>query len=75
MGATIWMMPMNEWGPWTPVEYPPTSPGRYLVAQQNGKMRYRWIRYFDGHEWSNAKLDQYGEIYAWTDLLPYPSFD
>ena len=71
----IRMIAMNELGLWTPVEYPPSSPGRYLVAQRNGKMRYRWVRFWTGHEWSNIKLDQYGDIYAWAELPPYPSFD
>lgn len=62
----------DGWGPWTPVEYPPTKPGRYLVAQRNGDKRYRWIRYWDGNEWSNVVLEKYGEIYAWTELLPFP---
>lgn len=69
------MKTMNEWGPWTPAEYPPSKPGRYLVAQRLADKKYRWIRFYTGDAWSNIKLDEYGEVYAWTELLPYPSFD
>lgn len=59
--------------PWVPVEIDPPKPGRYLVAQQNEEnKKYRWIRYFDGYEWSNAALDKYGDIFAWTELPPFP---
>ncbi len=69
-------MTIESYSVWTPVEYPPSKPGRYLVAQRNNENRkYRWIRYWTGEEWSNTKLDIYGEVYSWAELPPYPSFD
>jgi len=59
--------------PWIPVEIDPPKPGRYLVAQESSDhRRYRWVRYFNGQEWSNIALDRYGSIFAWTELPPFP---
>lgn len=57
---------------WTPAEYPPSRPGRYLVAQRKETKKYRWIRFWNGEDWSNAKLDEYGEVYSWAELPDFP---
>lgn len=65
-------MTTEDYSVWTPAEYPPSKPGRYLVAQRKESKKYRWIRYFDSESWCNPKLEEYGEIYAWAELPPYP---
>lgn len=64
---------IQDYSIWTPAEFPPERAGRYLVAQSSKDYKkYRWIRYWDGREWSNASLDKYGPVYAWAELPPLP---
>ena len=65
-------MTIEDYSVWTPAEYPPSKPGHYLVAQRKENKRYHWIRFWTSEEWSNAKLDAYGEVYAWAELPPFP---
>lgn len=52
---------------WIPVEHPPHRSGHYLVVQENSAHRkYRWVRYWDGREWSNLKEEIYGPVTRWT---------
>ena len=58
---------------WREVSYLPSKPGRYLVIQETDDYkRYRWIRYFDGSEWTNTAVEKYGKITYWTVLPCWP---
>lgn len=56
----------NDW-----IEYEdPTERGHYLVQQENrDKKKYRWVRYWDGTQWSNAKEELYGPVVLWA-IMP-----
>lgn len=53
---------------WIDYDDPPTR-GHYLVQQENAdRKKYRWVRYWDGQQWSNAKEDLYGPVVYWAHL-------
>ena len=53
---------------WQEYDDPPIR-GHYLVQQENDdKKKYRWVRYWNGTQWSNAKEDVYGPIVLWAHL-------
>ena len=47
----------------------PTHRGHYLVQQENAdRKKYRWVRYWDGQQWSNTKEEVYGPVVCWAHL-------
>ncbi len=47
--------------------------GHYLVCQRNTSGRpTRWVRYWNGENWSDSKADRYGEIVCWMYCPPVP---
>lgn len=49
----------------------PPERGHYLVQQETKeRKKYRWVRYWDGVQWSNAKEEQYGPIVLWAIMPP-----
>lgn len=51
----------------------PDAKGRYLVVQQlSSRLRYRWVRYWDGSDWVDAKEEKYGPITHWMEMPPFP---
>ncbi len=56
-------------------EESPEEPGRYLVVQHlSSRLRYRWVRYWDGADWVDSKEIKYGPITHWTELPPFPIY-
>ncbi len=56
----------------------PTSNGHYLVVQRHADERaraYRWVRYWHGGGWYDAKEDKYGPVTHWMPLPPVPASD
>lgn len=61
---------MNPW--FYTIKHPPVS-GDYLVVQDNGVNRYRWVRYFDSRDgWCDLKQEKYGPVTHWTALPDLP---
>lgn len=52
------------------IEYEdPHERGHYLVQQETrDRKKYRWVRYWDGEQWSNAKEEKYGPVVLWAHL-------
>ena len=47
----------------------PIHRGHYLVQQETTeRKKYRWVRYWDGQQWSNAKEEVYGPVVYWAHL-------
>jgi len=47
----------------------PIHRGHYLVQQENAdRKKYRWVRYWDGQQWSNTKEEVYGPVVCWAHL-------
>jgi len=47
----------------------PPLRGHYLVQHKNSdNKKYRFVRYWDGEQWSNAKEEIYGPIVLWAHL-------
>ena len=47
----------------------PIHRGHYLVQQETTeRKKYRWVRYWDGQQWSNTKEEVYGPVVCWAHL-------
>lgn len=58
---------------WINANQCPEFPGHYLVLQyKNPAKKYRWVRYFNGDEWSNIHEDQYGPVILWSFMPEIP---
>lgn len=50
----------------------PSKPGHYLVVQEVGHMKYRFVRYWNGWVWHNPNSDKYGSIRFFMELPDFP---